>query len=154
MATRKVSRDIRPLIFLFLGFYFYFVSRGMGMSFSSAVFWLPVLIAQMALLGFGMGIFVAAVTTKYRDLFFVMGFAMQLWMFATPIVYPMSIVAAGLELAAAMLADIFAIKDYPLITNHLFGKRFHDRVSIAEQAVFIPSIPELRFVIIGRAPLL
>lgn len=76
----------------FLGFYFYFAVRGASIHPASAVVWLPVLILQMALLGFGMGLMVASVTTKYRDLIFVMGFGMQLWMFATPIIYPASLV--------------------------------------------------------------
>lgn len=52
----------------------------------------PLLILHMAMLGMGVGIWISALTTKYRDLKFLQGFGMQLWMYATPIVYPMSLI--------------------------------------------------------------
>ena len=56
---------------------------------------LPLLVLQMAALGLGVGILVSALTTKYRDLTFLIGFAVQLWMYATPIVYPATMVPAS-----------------------------------------------------------
>ena len=53
---------------------------------------LPLIIFQMAVLGLGFGILISSLTTKYKDLNFVMSFFVQLWMYATPIVYPLSIV--------------------------------------------------------------
>ena len=53
---------------------------------------LPLLFLQIAALGLGVGILVSSLTTKYRDLAFLTGFAVQLWMYATPIVYPVSMV--------------------------------------------------------------
>jgi lipopolysaccharide transport system permease protein len=53
---------------------------------------LPLIILQMAVLGLGLGILISSLTTKYKDLTFVMSFFVQLWMYATPIVYPLSIV--------------------------------------------------------------
>jgi len=50
----------------------------------------PLLIVQMAALGFGIGTIVCASTTRYRDLMYAVGFGVQLWMYATPIVYPFS----------------------------------------------------------------
>jgi lipopolysaccharide transport system permease protein len=51
---------------------------------------LPLMILQMALLGLGIGIIISSVTTKYRDLSILVSFGMQLWMYATPVVYPLS----------------------------------------------------------------
>lgn len=48
------------------------------------------LLAYIAVLGLGVGALVSALTTRFRDLAFLIGFAMQLWMYATPIVYPLS----------------------------------------------------------------
>ncbi len=48
------------------------------------------LMLYVALLGLGAGIIVSSLTTRYRDLTFVLGFAIQLWMYATPVVYPLS----------------------------------------------------------------
>lgn len=50
----------------------------------------PLLIAMMAALGLGVGIIVSALTTKYRDLSFLVTFGIQLAMYATPVVYPLS----------------------------------------------------------------
>ena len=44
----------------------------------------------MAILGLGFGIIVSSLTTKYRDLTQLVGFGVQLWMYATPVVYPVS----------------------------------------------------------------
>ena len=51
---------------------------------------LPLIIAEMALMGMGFGIIISSVTTKYRDLTILVGFGVQLWMYATPVVYPVS----------------------------------------------------------------
>ena len=53
---------------------------------------IPLLLLQVALLGLGFGMLISALTSKYRDLTFVMSFGVQLWMFASPIVYPLSVV--------------------------------------------------------------
>lgn len=50
----------------------------------------PVLIAMMAGLALGFGIIISSMTTKYRDLQVLFSFIVQLWMYATPIVYPLS----------------------------------------------------------------
>lgn len=56
----------------------------------------PVLLLQVATLGVGCGLIITSLTTKYRDLAFVVGFGLQLWMYATPIVYPLSAVPRSL----------------------------------------------------------
>lgn len=50
----------------------------------------PLLAAHMALLGLGVGLVLSALTAKYRDLQHVQGFLVQLWMYATPVIYPYS----------------------------------------------------------------
>lgn len=51
---------------------------------------IPVLMIQTALLGLGVGIIVSSLTTKYRDLTILISFGLSLWMYLTPVVYPMS----------------------------------------------------------------
>ncbi len=75
---------------LFLGFFFYFSLRGTHLQPSLWILATPLLVVQMGILGLGMGLIVSSLTTKYRDLSFAVGFGTQLWMYATPIVYPMS----------------------------------------------------------------
>ncbi|WP_304962945.1 ABC transporter permease, partial [Thomasclavelia cocleata] len=50
----------------------------------------PLLLLMIALLGLGFGIIISSLTTKYRDLAVLVTFGVQLWMYATPIVYPLS----------------------------------------------------------------
>ncbi len=76
--------------FLFLGFYLYFFIKGATIVPTIWIIGLPVLLLQMALLSFGLGILLSSLTTKYKDLKFAMGFLVQLWMYCTPIVYPLS----------------------------------------------------------------
>ncbi|MEQ8428667.1 MAG: ABC transporter permease [Gammaproteobacteria bacterium] len=54
---------------------------------------LPVLLVIMAMLSLGMGLFFTSVTAKYRDLKFVITYAVQLLMFATPVIYPVSLLS-------------------------------------------------------------
>jgi lipopolysaccharide transport system permease protein len=77
---------------LFLGFYGWFMVRGSEMAPNGWLLLLPVLIIQCGLMGLGFGLWVSALTIKYRDLKFALAFLIQLWMYATPIVYPASLV--------------------------------------------------------------
>jgi lipopolysaccharide transport system permease protein len=54
----------------------------------------PLLAAHMACLGLGVGLILSALTAKYRDLQHVQGFLVQLWMYATPVIYPYSRIPA------------------------------------------------------------
>jgi lipopolysaccharide transport system permease protein len=47
----------------------------------------------MAVLGLSLGIIVSSLTTKYRDLTFLIGFGVQLLMYASPVIYPLSIIS-------------------------------------------------------------
>lgn len=55
---------------------------------------LPILVAHMALLSLGVGIIISSLTTKYRDLAMLVGFGVQLWMYATPVAYDVGIIPA------------------------------------------------------------
>lgn len=67
-----------------------FAMRGEVVVSNVHLIFLPILILQMALLGMGVGIIISSVTTKYRDLTILIGFGIQLWMYGTPVVYPIS----------------------------------------------------------------
>ena len=87
---------------VFLGFLTYFIWRGAELHPNYLIFAVPLILLQMAILGLGFGILISALTTKYRDLTFVMGFAVQLWMYATPVVYPLSIVPEKYRILAVL----------------------------------------------------
>jgi len=75
------------LLLLIMGFY---LINGLAIHLTAYLILLPFLIFLMALLGLGFGIVVSSLTTKYRDLIHLVTFGVQLWMYATPIVYPLS----------------------------------------------------------------
>lgn len=75
---------------LFLGFFLYYWQNSSDIHPQPALLLLPILILQMAVLGLGFGIIVSSMTTRYRDLTHLVGFGVQLWMYATPVVYPAS----------------------------------------------------------------
>jgi len=57
----------------------------------------PLLLFQMAILGLGLGLIFTALTTKYRDLKFLVQFGVQLLMYATPVIYPLSTVSENMR---------------------------------------------------------
>lgn len=75
---------------LFLGFMLYFWLAGAAIRPNAWLLLLPVFIALMAGLGLGFGIIVSALTTRYRDLQHLVLFGVQLLMYATPVIYPLS----------------------------------------------------------------
>lgn len=75
---------------LFLGFWVYFLTTTDKIHPNIAILLTPVLVVIMGGLGLGFGMIISAMTTKYRDLVFLMSFAVQLLMYATPIIYPLS----------------------------------------------------------------
>lgn len=75
---------------LFLCLYGYFIIKGAPIIPNLWILALPLLLFQMAIMGLGFGILISSLTTKYRDLTFLVSFGVQLWMYATPIVYPLS----------------------------------------------------------------
>tara|TARA_Y200000002_G_scaffold381246_1_gene394767 strand:- start:10504 stop:11346 length:843 start_codon:yes stop_codon:yes gene_type:complete len=80
---------IQGLIFiLFLAYYYY---QGAKVNPNFAILILPILLVLMAGLGLGFGILISSLTTKYRDFQFLVAFGVQLFMYATPVVYPLSL---------------------------------------------------------------
>ena len=79
---------------LFLIFLLWFYLNGSTIQPNVWILLTPLLLVQMAALGLGMGILISSLTTKYRDLALAFGFGVQLWMYATPVVYPLSQIPA------------------------------------------------------------
>jgi lipopolysaccharide transport system permease protein len=78
------------LFFVMIGYYL--LQDEMGSLFQPNIYILlfPVLVLLMALLGLGLGLIITALTTKYRDLAFLITFGVQLMMYATTVIYPLS----------------------------------------------------------------
>lgn len=61
------------------------------------VMWLciPLILVHLGIMGMGFGIIISSMTTKYRDLSILVGFGVSLWMYASPVIYPMSTMGSG-----------------------------------------------------------
>ena len=79
-------------LLLFIAFYLYFLVSGSDIHLTWAVLILPALVIMLAGLGLGFGVLISSMTTKYRDFTILFTFIVSLWMYATPIVYPISMV--------------------------------------------------------------
>lgn len=77
---------------LLICFAVFYSFKGYIIHINMYIFYLPMLIIMLALLGMGFGIIFSALTTKYRDLSNLMVFGIQLWMYITPVIYPSSMV--------------------------------------------------------------
>ena len=91
------SHLIRLLIqfLMFLAIYIYYIASGQfSFSFSFSFFLAPVLVMMVGLHAMSWGLIISSWTTKYRDLNFLIGFGVQLLMYATPVIYPLSFAPA------------------------------------------------------------
>ena len=73
---------------MFVIIYIVCICCGVGSMLSNfALLMLPLLIIEIAMIGFGLGVIIASITTKYRDLAVLVTFGVQLLMYATPVIY-------------------------------------------------------------------
>lgn len=84
-----VKLGIQLLLFSIIYIYYYVNGANIHPNWYLLLF--PIMIVMLAGLGFGIGVIISSMTTKYRDLAMFFGFITQLWMYATPIIYPLSV---------------------------------------------------------------
>lgn len=87
---------------------------------------LPFIIVIMAIISLGFGMIFSSMTTKYRDLTFLLGFGVQLWMYATPVIYPLS----AIPKKYARFIDYNPIA--PLIESMRYGFLGHGKFSFGD----------------------
>ena len=90
VVSNLIQFSIQFLLFFVFLIYYLFQGADLHPDLLMIVVLTPVLLLLMALLGLGTGILVSSLTTKYRDLTFLLTFGVQLAMYATPVIYPMS----------------------------------------------------------------
>ena len=93
VVSNLVRFGVQLLLLISMMLLFYFkpsLSPGTSFNVTPSILLLPFLILLMALLGLGMGLIITAMTTKYRDLTFLVTFGVQLLMYATTVIYPLS----------------------------------------------------------------
>ncbi len=99
-----INTLIQLLMFAIFWVWFYFFGQQYGhFSLSPWAAALPLIVLLVMLLGLGVGIIVSSLTTKYRDLAIAVSFGVQLWMYATPVVYSFSEIAEGSPRMAVLM---------------------------------------------------
>jgi len=88
VSSNFLKFGIQFSLFLFVFFYYYLT--GTHIKPNLTLLLLPVYLVLLATLALGFGLIISALTTKYRDLSFLIQFGIQLWMYATPVIYPVS----------------------------------------------------------------
>jgi lipopolysaccharide transport system permease protein len=91
VSSNLIRMGIQMLLFIMV--YIYYLLVGVHVSPNGYALLIPVLIVMLAGLALGFGIIVSSMTTKYRDLTFLFSFIVQLWMYATPVIYPLSTIS-------------------------------------------------------------
>lgn len=89
VISNMVKMGIQLLLFLIVYAYYFVILGGFDVNWTILLF--PVLLMMLAALGLGFGLIISSLTTKYRDLRFLITFGVQLWMYATPVIYPLSV---------------------------------------------------------------
>jgi lipopolysaccharide transport system permease protein len=95
VITNMVTFAIQLLVLG--GFLILFFLRGTPVQLTLWVFAVPLLVVQVGALALATGLVLSALTTRFRDLSFLVSFGTQLWMYMTPIVYPFSQVPERLQ---------------------------------------------------------
>ena len=89
IISNMVKMGIQLVLFLVVYAYYFIVLGTFEINWTIVLF--PVLLLMLASLGLGFGLVISSLTTKYRDLRFLITFGVQLWMYATPVIYPLSV---------------------------------------------------------------
>lgn len=88
VASNLIRFGVQMLLFLAMIVYYWASGRYFGINWYILLF--PVIVLLMGCLGLGFGMIISAMTTKYRDLAFLVTFGVQLLMYATTVIYPLS----------------------------------------------------------------
>jgi len=96
IASNLITFVIQFMTFLgFFAYYKFLTAAGPLIKPTFGLALVPLLLLQIAALSLGFGLLFTALTVRYRDLAYAISFLVQLWMYATPVVYPLSMVSAG-----------------------------------------------------------
>lgn len=100
LLSNLVKTGIQLLLFILI--YLIYIAKGIHVNPNIHAFLIPVIFIILAGLSLGFGILISSLTTKYRDLTILFTFIVQIWMFATPVIYPLSTLPANRQWIMAL----------------------------------------------------
>ncbi|WP_299334748.1 ABC transporter permease [uncultured Psychroserpens sp.] len=104
-------------LFILLVFYMYYLYAGYDLHPDKLLLFFPVLVILMGLMGLGLGMIISSLVTKYRDLKYLVSFGVQLLMYTSAVMYPMSLISKKLP-------DFAWIVDYNPLAYIIEGARY------------------------------
>ncbi len=129
-------------LFVFIGFYIYFVASGHVVRPNIMLVAFPLLILVMGMLGLGLGMIISSMVTKYRDLTFLVQFGVQLLMYFSLVAYPMSLIESKMPSLAWLvdfnpMAHVIETARYMLMSEGTFSLQGVLYTSIASFVIFL-----------------
>ena len=116
VLTNLVGFSIQIATFLCFWCYFnFFTTAGPSISMSPMVVFVPLLLLQSAAIGMGVGLWLSALSAKYRDISFVSGYLTSLWMYATPVVYPLSQLSPKWQRVISLNPMTFVVESFRVV---------------------------------------
>ncbi len=138
---------------LFIAIYLYFTRSADDLSPNFSVLLLPLILLVMCMISLGIGLILSALISKYRDLRFLIGFGLQLLMFGSPVIYPLSFVPADYRYLIEFnpLSHLFELFRYSLFGTgeiSLYGLSYGlvFALFILAAGIFIFNKTESRFI--------
>ena len=90
VISNFLALALQLITFVLVLAYFKFLGGGGDFGLTPALVWCPLLLVYLAAVGLGTGLWLSALTAKYRDFTMMIPFIVQVWMYATPVIYPLS----------------------------------------------------------------
>lgn len=108
---------------IFIIIYIFYAIKGLGIAPNWYACLFPLLVVMSAGLALGFGIIFSSMTTKYRDLTFLLQFGVQLWMYASPVIYPLNTMPADKQWIFQLnpMTSIIETFKYGAIGNGVFS---------------------------------
>ena len=132
VTTNMLSLAIQLAIFA--AFYIYYAATGTELTIHWQIVLFPVLIVLLALMAVGFGMIFSSMTTKYRDLQIMLAKIISLWVYITPVIYPLSMVTNPKLHLAMSLNPVTPVME--AIKYSLLGQGQFSWLWLAYSAVF------------------
>jgi len=131
--------------FIFFIFFIYFSIDNGDIFLNYKIIYLPFLILYCSIIGLAFGLLFSSFTAKYRDLSFVLGFGVQIWMFITPVVYPLSLIPENYKLFVLLNPMTTVVELFKSIFFNTYSISFFDFVISFIVSLIILCFGFLRF---------
>jgi lipopolysaccharide transport system permease protein len=133
-------------VFIFTCFYLYFLSQGTAGELSAWILIFPIFAIIMGLTGLGLGMIISSLTTKYRDLIFLLQFGVQLLMYLSAVMYPLSLAQERLP---SYLANLVSYNPLALVIDNLRKIIFLDGLGFSLTSMIFPITTALLLFLFG-----